>query len=96
MCRVCEASDLELEKKTVRVLNLLCDGLEERDSLTSKGERVCVSVVQRLNIEYTDPSMRRWSYVSARNIIGRGTTSPFTTIGRSLVACIPKMALSKT
>jgi hypothetical protein len=24
--------------------------------------------------------------------MGRGTTAPFTTIGRILVACIPKMA----
>ena len=38
------------------------------------------------------PSMRRWSYVSARYIIGRARISFPTTIGRCTMECIPNIA----
>jgi len=38
------------------------------------------------------PSNIRWSYVSATTITGLITICPFTTTGRSFVACIPSTA----
>src|SRR5262249_28822350 len=38
------------------------------------------------------PSMRRWSYDSARYIIGRITPSSLTATGRFWMACMPRMA----
>lgn len=38
------------------------------------------------------PSIRRWSYVSARYIMGRITTWPSRATGRGLVACMPRIA----
>jgi hypothetical protein len=38
------------------------------------------------------PSMILWSYVRARFIIGLGTTTPPTTIGRVIMECIPTIA----
>ena len=39
------------------------------------------------------PSRRRWSYVSAKYIIGRITIWPLTTTGLSLMACSPRTAV---
>src|SRR5690606_27173150 len=39
------------------------------------------------------PSMMRWSELMAMYIIGAATTCPFSTIARSLIACMPRMAL---
>ena len=44
------------------------------------------------NVTASRPSIMRWSYVSARYIMGRATTAPSLTTARIFVACIPRIA----
>lgn len=50
------------------------------------------SLTRLRKVTASRPSTSRWSYVSARYIMGRGTMAPPMTTGRWLMECMPMMA----